>query len=121
MCICATSLTFSSCSKDDGDDVVESNLADYYISFELVNAGSLSPSDANSLIGELNAEARDLKMNAYTRDEAVYTFDKFVRNLKDDLDEAHSFTISFNCKLMTGSKTVKQTLFEITKTGCITK
>lgn len=107
--------TFSSCSSDD-DEPVNTGIGDYYISFTLADSGSLSYSEANAFIGELNTI--NTSMNGYTQEEALYTYNKLIKDLSNTLDGNNGYRLSFYCDLMKDKKIVKRTLFEITKTGC---
>lgn len=107
--------TLSSCSSDDDDDS-GTGIGDYYISFSIADSGSMSYSEANAFVGELNT--LNTAMNGYTQEEALYVYNKLIKELSNSLDGNNGVKVSFYCDLMIEKKIVKRTLFEVTKTGC---
>lgn len=112
------SFAFTACSDDD-DDNKDNTLADYYVEFALVDKGTLTSAEASTLIGSLNSE--DLTLDGYTYSEATYAFNKFTKELAEDLNEEHDYSVTFKANLKTDNKTVSSKTFYITKTGCTLK
>lgn len=106
--------TFVACNDDKDEPVDE--FGDYYIKFELVDKGTFTEAEANQLIGELNSgvEAQE----GISKDQAIYLFDRVMRNLELTYSGTNKFEVSFRVKLMNKNSTVKSQMVKITRNGC---
>ena len=111
------SVGLSSCGDDNGDDIV--TVGDFYFSFELVDRGTLSSSDANALMGALNASVTP--MDGWKRDEAIYVYNREIEGLRVDYSGNNDFEVTFIMKLMESNKVVKSNVVEIKRSGCTIK
>ena len=112
--VLAMGLTFTSCGGDDDDPI--DDFGDFYLKFELVDKGSFSSAEANQLIGELNSSVA--AMEATTKSQAEYYYNKVVNELKNEFAGNNGYTFSFRMKLMQDGKTVKSNVFHIKMSGC---
>lgn len=108
----------ASCGSDDNDDIggSDSALGDYYFQCEVVDRGTLSDAQASQLMGALNSELP--VMEAYTKDQAIYVFDRNVEDLRVTYSGANDFELSFRIKLMLKTSTIKSKVVSIKRNGC---
>lgn len=115
----AMSVGFSSCSDDPDNPVSDKN--DYYIECN-VSGGGLDSSETNYLQSQLNAQLSEIKWSMLTKDDAIYYFDREMKDLRSGFSEGLSYVtgtlyIKFILKTVDG-KTVKTTTLNVTKDGC---
>lgn len=100
---------------DDDDDVTE--FGDYHFVFTLVDRGTFSSADANAFIGSMNADIGYLQ--AVSKDQAIYVFDKEIESLRTGFAGENGFEISFKVALVdTNNKTIRSKTVSIKQTGC---
>lgn len=114
--VASMSMAFTACGGDDDEPINSNELGDYYIEFAMVDQGTLTASEATSIIGSLNSDV--ITMDGYTYSEATYTFNKFMKELADALDEDHNFTASIAGILKKDKKEIDRKTLVITRTGC---
>lgn len=108
------SIGFTSCDHDD--DPEPNPIGDYYFSFDLIDRGILSESEANQFVGYLNASLD--AMEGWTKEQAIYAFDKSVENIRVAYSGSNDIEITFKMKLMLEKKEVKSKIIEIKRNGC---
>ena len=113
----AISINFSSC--DDGEEPI-TEIKDYYIECD-VKGGDLNASELSTLKSELNVILSEVDLDALTKDEAIYLFDKFIQEMKyaysDGIGTNETLSITFYLKTTSGNL-VKKTVLKVTKDGC---
>lgn len=115
----ALSVCMVSCGDDD--DPIGDSFQDYYIEAD-VQGGGLDAAEINELKSELNADLSDVRWEKMTKEDAVYYFDRSVKNLKQSFAEGMSgingtLRITLTLKTSNGVVVKKSTL-NITKDGC---
>lgn len=111
------SVGLSSCDGDDlKEDIEDSTLGDYYFKFDVVDRGTLSDAQANQLVGSLNTDIST--MNAYTKAQAVYVFDREIESLRVGFSGNNDFEVSLKASLMLKTSTIKSNIIHITRHGC---
>jgi len=114
----AMSISFSSCGdeKEPGTDYY-----DYYIQCK-VSGGGLDSSELNYLESQLNAELSDVEWEMLKKDDAIYYFDKKMKELRSAFAGGMSgitgtLYIKFILKTTEGD-IIKTTTLNVTKDGC---
>jgi len=119
MLMAVMSVGLISCGgDDDGDDTGGSSsaLGDYYFQCEVVDRGTFSDAQASQFMGALNSELP--VMEAYTKDQAIYVFDRSVEDIRVTYSGANDFELSFRVKLMLKTSTIKSKVVSIKRNGC---
>ena len=109
-------VNFSSCEKDEAVE----GLNDYYVEFN-VSGGGLDASELSALKALLNYEFSEVVLEALEKDEAIYIFDRLVKELKYEfsggmeIDEPLKITLYLKT---TDGKLVKKSVLTISDDGC---
>ena len=67
-------------------------------------------------MGALNSELP--VMEAYTKDQAIYVFDRSVEDIRVTYSGANDFELSFRIKLMLKTSNIKSKVVSIKRNGC---
>ena len=115
----AMTVSFSSCGGDD--DVTDTDKYDFYIECN-VSGGGLDSSETNYLQSQLNSSLSEVRWEMLTKEDAIYYFDKEMKDLKYSFSDGLSYVdgtlyLKFILKTVDG-KTVKTTTLNVTKDGC---
>lgn len=115
--VMALCVNFSSCKEDEGSPT---GINDFYVECDIAGGG-LDSSEISTLKSALNLELSALDLEALEVDQAIYVFDKFVKELKyefsDGLGYDEELMITFYLKTTDG-KTVKKSTLKITENNC---
>lgn len=114
----AMSVSFSSCGDDNQP---ETDYYDYYIQCK-VSGGGLDSSELNYLESQLNAELSDVEWEMMKKEDAIYYFDREMKEVRSVFAEGMSgitgtLYIKFILKTTEGD-TIKTTTLNVTKDGC---
>ncbi|MGN1376293.1 MAG: hypothetical protein ACI4V5_07040 [Prevotella sp.] len=119
MFVAMLSMSFTSCSDDDDDDVP--TIADYYIECKM-SGGGLSNQELTQMEAYLNSQLAGTTFDGLKRDEAIYIFDKIIKDLKDKFSEGMDGIVgTLNMVLYlktTDGVIVKTATIAVTKDGC---
>lgn len=119
MFVALLSMSFTSCSDDDDDDVP--TIADYYIECKM-SGGGFSNQELTQMESYLNSQLTGTTFDGLERDEAIYIFDKIIKDLKVQFSDGLEGVVgTLNMILYlktTDGVIVKTATIAVTKDGC---
>lgn len=112
------SISLASCGGDDDEPAITYD--DFYIACS-VSGGGFNSQELSYLESSLNASLVDTKLQGYEKNRAIYVFDSFVNDMRDEFSDGMNVSaplyMTFILKT-TGGSTVKSTTLTITRDGC---